>query len=135
MLRSRHRHVIGPKHVVLDGFESVRLHHWDVFVGGCVINNRRRVLVQNLIEASAILDATNLGVERSVWVGMAHLAIELEQGGLGDFEPDDAGSAETDDLAAQFRTDGTAGTGYEHDFALNRGADPVFFKAYGVAAE
>ena len=130
-----HGHVVGAEDVVFDGLEDVGLHHGDVLVGCGVIDDRRRVLAQDLVQARAVLDAPDLGVEGSLGKDCAHFAIDFEQGSFGDLEADDAGGVEAGDLAAQFGTDGAGGAGDQDDFAFERAADLVLFEADGVAAE
>ena len=128
-------HVVGAEDVVLDGLEDVGLHHGDVLVGGGVIDDGGRVLAKDFVQAGAILDAADLGVEGDVGEGLAHFAVDFEQGGFGDFEADDAGGVEAGDLAAEFGADGAGGAGDQDDFAFERAADLVLFEADGVAAE
>jgi hypothetical protein len=113
----------------------VGLHQGDVLVGGGVIDDRRRVLAQDFVQAGAILYAADLGIEGRLGECLAHFAVDFEQGGFGDFESYDPGGLEACDLAAEFGADRPGGAGDEDDFAGERGADLVFFEAYGVAAE
>ena len=120
VLGGGHGDVVGPEDVVLDGLEDVRLHQGNVLVGGGVIDDRRRVLAQDLVQASAILDAADLGVEGRIRERLAHFAIDFEQRGFGDFESDDAGGVEACDLPAEFGADGARRAGDQDDFAFER---------------
>src|SRR5579872_6125584 len=100
-----------------------------------MVDGRGCVLAQDFVQASAVLYAADLGVERDVGEGLAHLAVNFEQRGLGNFESDNAGGLEACDLPAEFGADRSGGAGHENDFATEGGADIALVKANRVAAQ
>src|ERR1022692_2391154 len=135
MLRGQYGHVVCPENVVFDRLEDVCFHQGDVLVGGGMIDHRWRVLAQDLVQAGAILYAPDLRVEGRFREGLAHFAVDFEQGGLGDFESNNSGGVEACNLPAEFGADGPGRAGDQYDFASEHAADLVLFQLHGVAAE
>src|ERR1022692_2249938 len=130
-----HGHVVCSEDVVLDCLEDVHLHHWDMLVGCGMIDDRWRILAQNLVQAVAILYAPDLGVEGDLGERLAHFTIDFEEGRFGDFESDDPCGVEACNLSAEFGADGAGRTGDQYDLAFEPAADLFLFQLHGIAAQ
>src|ERR1019366_3293859 len=105
-------------------------------VGCRMIDHRGSVSAQDVVQASAILDASDLRMEGNLRERLVHFAINFEQRGLGDFESDDLGGVKARDLRAKFGADGSCHAGDKKDFPFERASDLAFFEAYrGPAKE
>jgi hypothetical protein len=90
---------------------------------------------KDIVEASAILDASNLGVKRNLWERGTHFLFDFEQRRLGDIEANDPGRVKARNLAAKFRADRSRRAGNEDDSAFECAADLIFFEAYWCSAQ
>ena len=71
----------------------------------------------NASPCANVCAVADLGIKGDGRDGLAHFAVDFEQGGLGDVKSDDTGGVETCDLAAEFGADGAGGAGDEDGFA------------------
>src|ERR1039457_7100771 len=135
VLRGGDGDIPGPDHVVLDGFEHVGLHQGDVLVGRGVVEDRRTIFFENLGQTLQVADIADLGIELEAGKALAHLAVDIEEGGFRAVVSDDGRGAEPGDLAAQLGTDGPGRAGDGYHFVFNLLADSGFIEMHGIAAE
>jgi hypothetical protein len=95
-----------------------------------MIDHRRLVLPQDIEQASAILDASNLRMEGNLRESPAYFPIDFKQGRFGDFESDNPGGVKACDLSTKFGTDGSRRTSDKNDFPFERASDLAFFEAH-----
>ena len=78
MLSSRDGYIVGAENVVFDRLKHMSFHQRNMFVGCGMINHIRFVELKDLVQAVAILNASDLGVKRNMRKRLTHFAIDLE---------------------------------------------------------
>ena len=89
-LRS-HGDVIGAQDVVLDCLKDMLFHHGNMFVRGSVVHDCGAMVMDHFVQAAAVLDASDLGVEGDMRERLAHLAVDFQERSFRDFKADNRG--------------------------------------------
>src|SRR5215471_1213617 len=100
-----------------------------------MIDDGWAIAPKNLIQASAILNATNLGPEVQSWIRFSKLLIDFKQGRLGNLVADNCARTKTSDLSAEFRPDGAGRTGNHHHLIPEFLSKCTLIEPHGSAAE
>ncbi len=119
------RHAPGAEHVVLDRLAGIGFHQRHVFVGGGVKDHLRLKLLEDSPHSLAIGHIGNAGAQRRGAIHGAELAFDLEHAVLTAADEHEAFGVESQDLAADFRANASAGSGNQDGAALERSPDGV----------
>src|ERR1035441_944026 len=80
---SRHAgNVPGAEYVSFYGGEDVLFHQRNMLVGGCMIQNRRVMMLYHPFSSASAGDTADLRVKTYVWEASSHLSVKMEEGSL-----------------------------------------------------
>src|SRR5450631_1322440 len=118
MLRGGLSHIVSSEYIVLDCLKHVRFHQRHVLVGCGMIDHQRPVEAKYVVQSTAILDASDLGVEWNSRECLTHFSIDLKQRRFSDVEPNYTGWVKVCDLAAKLGTNRSRCASDKYHFAF-----------------
>src|ERR1017187_966097 len=135
MLGRRTGDVPGPEDVGFDGSEDVPLHQRNMLVGGCMIQNRRVIILHHPFQSATAGDTADLWVKSYVWEAFSHLSVNMEKGSLRLIETNNGKRMEGSDLPTDLRPNRTGSARHHDNPPLNALPNPVHIKLHGLSTE
>src|ERR1035441_6113759 len=127
--------VPGPENVGFDRSEDVPLHQRNMLVGGCMIHNRRVIVLHHPFQSDTAGDTADLWVKSYVREAFSHLSVNMEKGSLRLIETHNGKRTEGSDLPADLRPDRARSTRHHDNPSLNALPNPVHIKLHGLSTE